>query len=308
MRRMKRDDRGAVAILVVLLTPIMLIGISLAADAGAIAFQKNRAQSTSDAIAIAAAQNCASGKPSGAVGVAPVPGKQATTQNVTLPACGAGQITVTTTQPVHFTFVPTPGGTQVSKSGTAKWQQLRSGVIFPFAFSSCAFGGSTAVGTHVLLYANGVNCGPAPGQNSNSKGFIQGGCQLTSVGGTLTDANGNSFIGTNCQSGNLDDFLNSTGDPLKDVLIPVWSQANGGVYTISSILRFRLLGWSANGSRVGGEMTGRCTVPGLTPVVGNANSPCASGIVEAYGATQGGTTGQPCDGNTLSACFVFLAS
>ena len=89
--------------------------------------------------------------------------------------------------------------------------------------------------------------GDTAGQDANSKGFVLGGCQLTSVGGTLADAQGNSFIGTNCDSANLDSFVG------KDVLLPVWGAAVGtpSNYTITSLVGFHVLGWSANGSNLG---------------------------------------------------------
>ncbi len=152
------------------------------------------------------------------------------------------------------------------------------------------------------------------GQSSNSKGFVEDGCVLTSLGGTLHDANGNSFTGTGCDSPDLDDYVG------KDVLLPVWGSATGGGggsdYTITNLVGFHVLGWSGNGSDRGGAiMTKRCTVgpagafTGDPTTLGDDNKPCLYGYVTSFVSTAGGTTGASCTTGALrSACYVYLDS
>lgn len=294
--------------MVVILLPVLLLGVTLAIDAGAFAYENASAQTTADSIALASATNCAQGKPAGTVGVAPIPDKRSAKQTVTPTplACGAGQITVNVTQPVKFTFMPTPSGTQAHKQATAKWQQLKSGVISPITVGSCSFPPNPPLNTRMMLWSvTGCN-----GQPSSEKGWINEGCRVASIGNTLTGTTGNNPGGTSCPSDLNQWFLTQPGNGPKDLLLPVWTSYSSG-YRITVIMRFRVDGWSANGSNRGGTMTSRCTATGtyLSFRPGDSNKPCIVGQILGYGTQVGGTTGAPCLADTLrSACFVFLAS
>jgi hypothetical protein len=232
-------------------------------------------------------------------------------------------VTARATETMDYTFSRVFGATNTvrSRPATVRWGELASGVIFPLTFSACAFpdtfaqGNATTPGTLMMLYGQGVvrtSCardGNTAGQDANSKGFILGGCQMASVGGTLTDAQGNNFIGTDCDSANLDFYVG------KDVLLPVWGAAAGtpSDYTITTLVGFHVLGWSGNGNNRGGAMQGRCEATGGfkgDPVtLGDDQKPCLYGYVTSFTSSSGGTTGNSCFASALSsACYVYLDS
>ena len=307
MRRVtQHDDRGLVTIMVVILLPVLLLGVTLAIDAGAAAYENASAQTTADSIALASAMSCAQGMPAGTVGVDPIPNKRTSKQTVTPLACGNGQITVNVTQPVNFTFIPTPSGTQAHKQATAKWQQLKSGIISPITIGSCSFATNPPLNTRMMLWSvTGCN-----GQPGSQKGWINEGCKVASIGNLLTGTTGNNPGGTSCPSDLNQWFLTQPGIGAKDLLLPVWTSYSSG-YTITVIMRFRVDGWSGNGNNWGGTMTSRCTATGtyLSFKPGDSTKPCIVGQIVGYGTQIGGTTGAPCLTDALrSACFVFLAS
>jgi hypothetical protein len=321
MRRLKhQDDQGATTLLVVLLTPLLLFCGALVFDGGRGVLARRQTQNAADAGALAKATDCAKGVTTTSFTAYETNGA-VLDDTKPAPDCDGGDTTVWMKKDINVMFAPGGGNRTVRRPATARWGELTSGVIFPFTFSACAFpdtftqGTSTTPGTLMMLYGQGVvrtSCsrdGNTAGQDANSKGFIAGGCQLTSVGGTLTDAQGNNFIGTNCSSANIDDFVG------KDVLLPVWGAAVGtpSIYTITNLVGFHVLGWSANGSNRGGAMQGRCEATGGfkgDPVTrGDDQKPCLYGYVTSFTTSTGGTSGAPCFVNPLSsACFIGLVS
>lgn len=333
MRLTPRDDSGVASLFVVFCAVLLLGAVGISVDIGRAVAVTRSAQNSADAVALAMGRDCVGAGGLSAAGydrfirtVPAVGNGQA--QSLTDGSCSSGFVTATARETMEYTFAKVFGMTDTlrTRPATARWGQLASGVIFPFAFSNCAFpdtfasGNSTTPGTLLMLYGQGVRTactrdGSTTGQSSNSKGFIFDGCQLTSVGGTLTDANGNSFIGTACDSANLDFYVG------KDVLLPVWGSATsdpgGSVYTITTLVGFHVLGWSANGSNRGGAMSARCTASspagfkGDPLTIGDDNKPCLFGYVTSFTSTTGGTTGEPCLGSSDSlqpACFVYLSS
>jgi Flp pilus assembly protein TadG len=334
MRLRERDDSGVASILLILSLVLLVGAVGISVDVGRVVAVNRSAQNSADAVALAMGKDCAlrgslvSAGYNQYIRTEPAIG-EGQTQTLTGGSCAGGSVTATARETVNFSLAKIFGMTDTvrARSATAKWGQLQSGVIFPFTFSACAFpdtfaaGTSSTPGTLLMLYGNGVrtSCGrdgDTSGQSSNSKGFVAGGCQLTSIGGTLTDANGNSFIGTNCDSGNLDFYVG------RDVLLPVWGSAVGGgggsVYTITTLVGFHVLGWSANGNRKGGAMTNNCTAGSFTggsATQGNRsdrNNPCLYGYVTSFTSTTGGTTDAPCRGSGVPlqlqpACFVYLS-
>jgi Flp pilus assembly protein TadG len=320
MRRLtthQRDDHGVGTIFIVLAMLALLVGVAFATDVGRYVVEARRAQNSADATVLALATDCVfAGGP-----IADYSPYRRADQSINPPVCGSGKATITVTTPITDGILLKQSVGEVDRSATARFGELTSGVIFPFTFSACAFpdtftqGNATTPGTYMMLYGQGVvrtSCprdGDTTGQDANSKGFVAGGCQLTSVGGTLTDAQGNSFIGTNCDSANIDDFVG------KDVLLPVWGAAAGtpSDYTITNLVGFHVLGWSANGSNRGGDMSGRCkSTSGFTgdpATVGDDSKPCLYGYVTSFTSAGGGTSGAPCFSNPLSsACFIGLDS
>lgn len=329
MRLTRRDDSGVASILVVLCFGLLLGAVAIAADVSRAVAVTRSAQNSADAVALAMAKDCVGPRrglsPAGYdrfIRTDPAIG-DGQSQTLEDGGCDAGFVKARATETMEYTFAKVLGlsNTVRSRPATARWGELASGVIFPFTFSACAFpdtftsGNATAPGTLLMLYGQGVvrtSCArdaSTAGQDANSKGFIFGGCQLTSIGGTLTDAQGNNFIGTSCDAANLDDYVG------RDVLLPVWGAASGtpSNYTITHLVGFHVLGWSGNGSNRGGAMQGRCEASGGfkgDPVtLGDDQKPCLYGYVTSFTSTTGGTTGAPCFANPLSsACFVYLDS
>ena len=306
----RRGDDGLATIFFVMLMVVMVGAMALAIDGGVIFSNKQSDQNGADAAAMAIALSCANGQAcASSVGTPYInPGGSTPSRSgQTLSASiGTSSVTATVNKVVDTTFgsaIGVASGT-TTRSATAKWQQLKTGTIFAFTFSSCAFPSPVGIGPSnpIMLYANGVpGCS---GQGANAKGFVAGGCQVKSIGDTYGDANGNSFVGTNCsRGGSLDSYVGT------DVLLPVWSVASGTTYTLSAMVQFHLLGWSGNGNTRGGAMTGRCQAGSFTgTIVGDSNNPCAYGYVVKYGVVSGGTTGASCTGTLPNACFVFLDS
>ena len=331
MRMRRRDDAGVASLLVILLSVVLLGAVGVSIDVGRAVAVTRSAQNSADAVALAMAKDCvvrgslSGGGYNGYIRTAAAIGN-GQSQSLTGGSCGSGQVTATARETMNYTFAKIVGltNTQKTRPATAKWGQLASGVIFPFTFSNCAFpdsftaGTSVTPGTLLMLYGQGVRTScprdsSTIGQSSNSKGFISNGCQLTSIGGTLTDANGNSFVGTACDGTSLNFYVG------KDVLLPVWGSATsspgGSVYTITTLVGFHVLGWSANGNLRGGAMSARCTsssgFKGAPAVIGDDTKPCLYGYVTSFSTQTGGTNNQPCigSGNPLQpACFVYLSS
>jgi hypothetical protein len=323
MRLNHRDDAGVTTILIVLCAAFLFGAIAIAVDVGRAVAVTRSAQNSADAVALAMGKDCVERGALSSAGytrfirtTAAIGHGQAAA--LSAGSCTSGFVTATATETMDYSFAKVIGMTTTTRtrSATAKWAQLRAGVIFPFAFSACAFpdsftmGNATTAGTPMMLYGQGVRTSCSrdsntTGQSSNAKGFITDGCVLRAIGGTLTDANGNSFTGTQCDSSDLDSYVG------KDVLLPVWGSASGTQYTITSLVGFHVLGWSANGSSRGGAMSGRCTASngftGDPATRGDNTKPCLYGYVTSFNSTSGGTTGAACQTDTLrSACFVYL--
>jgi hypothetical protein len=330
MRLNQRDEAGVTTILVVLCSAFLLAAMSIAVDVGRAVAVTRSAQNSADAVTLAMAKDCVERgglSPSGYdsyIRTAPAIGK-GQTAGLTAGSCASGFVTATARETLDYTFAKVIGmtSTTMKRPATAKWSQLSAGIIFPFTFSACAFpdsfttGSATASGTLLMLYGQTyrTSCprdASATGQTSNSKGFVTDGCVLRSIGQTLHDANGNSFIGTSCDSSNLNFYVG------KDVLLPVWGSATGGGggsdYTITNLVGFHVLGWSGNGSNFGGAMQTRCTASptgftGDPTTRGDNTKPCLYGYVTSFASTAGGTTGGSCTTGALrSACYVYLDS
>jgi hypothetical protein len=315
-RLTQRDDQGVVAITVVCLMVVVLAVFAFAVDTGIAIAGTRSAQNSADAAALASALDCARG----VAAPAPAPYLQEG-QTAPTPPCGTNSVTVEVTKTQDYTFGKIVGldDYDVKRSATAKWGALNSGVIFPFTFSTCAFPDSitygtanpATAGTLMMLYGQGVrsSCardGNTTGQASNSKGFVEDGCVMKTVGSTITDAQGNNFGDTGCVSSNLTYYVG------KDVLLPIWGSASGNPsdYHITSLAMFHVLGWSGNGANRGGAMQDRCTATGgfkgdpLTQ--GDDTKPCLYGYLIKFISTTGGSTGASCNGSIITACDVYL--
>jgi hypothetical protein len=328
MRVTRRDDAGVATLFLILFMALMLGAAGIAIDVGRTVAVTRSAQSSADAVALAMGKDCVGPRRSLSPGgydrfirTGPAIG-HGQSQTMVAGGCTAGFVTARATETMDYTVSKIFGAADTvrSRPATVKWGELSSGVIFPFTFSNCAFpdsftqGNATTPGSLMMLYGQGVrtSCPRDPstsGQDANSKGFVLGGCRMASVGGTITDSQGNNFVGTNCDSTNLDYFVG------KDVLLPVWGAASGtpSDYTITTLVGFHVLGWSGNGSNRGGAMSDRCkSTSGFTgdpATLGDPQKPCLFGYVTSFTSSSGGTTGAPCFASPLSsACYVYLDS
>jgi hypothetical protein len=339
MRLNTRDDSGVGTIVIVLCMVLLLGAVGIAIDASRAVAVTRSAQNSADAVALAMAKDCVgplrSLSPGGYnrfIRTGPAIGNGQSQAQVA-GGCASGFVKARATETMDYTFAKVFGASNTTRTrhATARWGELAGGIIFPFTFSNCAFpdsfvqgnsatqGNGSSPGTLMMLYGQTTRTScprdtDTTGQSSNSKGFVEGGCRMVSVGGTIHDANGNSFIGTNCDGSNLDYFVG------KDVLVPVWGssvpQGGGSDYTITTLVGFHVLGWSGNGNNLGGMMSARCTASGPAgyagfkgdpATLGDDNKPCLYGYVTSFTSTEGGTTGAPCFANPLSsACFVYL--
>jgi Flp pilus assembly protein TadG len=344
MRLNKRDDAGLAAILVVVASTFILAVVAIGVDVGRAVAVTRSAQNSADAVALATAMDCVRRgamsadyedylQSAQAIG-------QGQTADLTAGSCPEGFVTATASETMDYTFAKVIGMTDIDldRPATARWSQLNSGVIFPFTFSTCAFpesftmGDTTTPGTPLMLYGHGVRTtcnrdSDADGQSNNSKGFVQDGCVMTSLGEALKDGNGDSLSGTGCASDELNDYVG------EDVLLPVWGSAApdgpggnaGSLYTITNLVGFHVLGWSLQGNgkdKYGGAMAGRCEAldgfRGDSTTVGEDTKPCLYGYVTSFSSSTGGHTDAPCttggaglsavdnDDPLPSACHVYL--
>ena len=253
MRLNQRDDSGVATILLVLCSAFLLGAVAIAVDVGRAVAVTRSAQNSADAVALAMAKDCVERgglSPAGYnryIRTVPAIGN-GQTPDLTAGSCAAGFVTATAHETMDYTFAKVFGMTDTTRSrpATAKWGAAERRRHLPVhvlrrvpSRTRSRRATPRRPAPLMMLYGqvNRTSCprdGDTTGQSSNSKGFVDGGCVLTSVGGTLHDANGNSFIGTNCDSSNLDYYVG------KDVLLPVWGSAAGGGggsdYTITNLV------------------------------------------------------------------------
>ncbi len=339
MRLKNRDESGVGTIVIVICMVLLLGAVGIAIDVSRAVAVTRSAQNSADAVALAMGRDCVehgSLSPTAAydafIRTGPAIG-DGQSQTLEAGGCAAGFVKARATETMDYTFskvftalVGAPDTTTRSRPATVRWGEMTAGFIFPFTFSNCAFpdtfvsGHDTTPGTLMMLYGQKVrttcprDSDGTAGQVDNSKGFVPGGCQLTSVGNTLTDSTGNNFIGTNCDNTDINTYVG------KDVLLPVWGSASGSPsdYKITSLVGFHVLGWSGNGNSAadrGGAMKKRCTASdpdgfmGDPVTKGDDSKPCLFGYVTSFTSTTGGSNGGKCFLNPLSsACLVYLDS
>lgn len=151
MRRVKRDERGATAVVVALLIVALIAMAALAVDLGAAWADRKQVQNGADAAALAVAQQCAKGNCGDKVATASgfvrdnKNDLNATVKSVTTTATSATVVAQTTRQ--HW-FAPVIGhdSSLIGASATASWGVIGAGATLPLAIASCAFDVSRIVG------------------------------------------------------------------------------------------------------------------------------------------------------------------
>jgi hypothetical protein len=281
MWRMKRDDEGAVLVLVTIGMAFLLLMAAFALDIGQLVAHKERAQNSADATALAAAINCAQGKPSN---TAPLPDLQAGQALDKLETCGETEpntVKATVSKPVDFQFAP--DDTTTRRSARARWDgTVNQANVLPITIAECEWSQALLDGTaDITLYLDDPKkqngCSSLPGGFSQ----LQSGDTTCSID---IDANGDA---PGKPGGDLKKkvpcITNPTNPKLpKDVLIPIYDQTvlskadhdNGhGPYHILGFAAFHVTGYSFNGNANGGTLGKDCPARPADPTNPGAKDP-----------------------------------
>jgi hypothetical protein len=299
---MKRDDEGAVLVLVTVAMTALLLMAAFALDVGQFYTHRERAQNSADAQALAVGLNCANAV---AMNNKPPTLQNGQTVGFDISSCaGKSQVEATVSKPAPFSFIPL-SPTAAAKA-TAQWGALGSYAgVFPITVGHCSFSG-LAQNVKITLHSYAV---PGCSTPSGNFGFVDSGCsasQTVIVGNNIQGTTGNNLGGTGCSD------LNAYLD--KDVLIPVWDAESGngshGQYQVMAFALFHLTGWNTNGNNAGGTLKKQCDASADGGVNENVNKPCIRGWFKGF-TTQGavivpGLTCGPASSNPLLTCVVRL--
>lgn len=293
MRRVNRDDQGAVTLMVVLLMPLLVMFAALVLDGGRGVLARRQTQNAADAGALAKATDCA--KAISSTSFAPYELDGAVLANT--PTCDSGTTTVSMQRTVTLLFAPGGGTKTVTRSATAGWGTIGGATTLPLIISNCEFSagllsGSTPFylhmgGTYVQPLCPGVSGAPPGGF-----GWLAGGCDLTTDAGSVLAA----------QPGNAGTEYCVVPYLGQEVLIPIFTAYSGSgdnaTYTISGYVGFVLTGYSFNGADYGGEgMARQCPL-------GNGATSCIRGHFVRFVTHQG----EPGPGANYGAMHVSLTA
>lgn len=160
----RRDERGAIAVMVALIMVVMLGAAALAIDYGGYSVQQRRVQNAADARALAIAQECAK-TPSSAACTSGSAGTSYIADNVDNLASGppadfseSGKVTVAVNRPVDMTFArlgqllsENDADPVASARAKASWDNVPSVVggesFLPIGINVCTFSAATNAGT-----------------------------------------------------------------------------------------------------------------------------------------------------------------
>jgi Flp pilus assembly protein TadG len=262
-RRLRRDERGAAAVVLSLLMVPMLGFTALAVDAGAVYAEKARLQTAADAAALAVAQDCARGNCGDMLATATAivaANNGGATSRPPVLSSAPTSVTVTGDKPVQHWFAPVIGidSTAVSATATVAWGTPGAGTAeLPLTFSWCEFaaqtGGGVPSGTtpRTILFPKKSDTGCT----GPSHLFVPGGfgwlettgnsCQARSaVGGKSTSSTGNN-PSNGCSTA---DFTALQGDT---VLLPIFDSSggtgSGAWYHVYGYAAFRITGYFFGG-------------------------------------------------------------
>lgn len=283
----KRDETGAVAIVLAVIMVALIGATALTLDVGALYAERQQLQNGADAAALAIAEDCAKGACSplsntatantfansnandGAAGV----------NSITFPTPGVVQVTTKTRASsgngglLALSFAPVLGIPNRAVAATAKaaWGGPASGpAVLPLAFAPCNF---QLNGPIQVLSMHGDSGGTPCSSVSPSGQLLPGGFGwLADPGRTCSaqvDVANNAPIsgrtGISWPS-ECDSALNFIAN--KTVLLPIYSDlggnGNGSWYVIKGWAAFTLLGWNFPGNRynnntyAGAKCSGTC--------------------------------------------------
>jgi Flp pilus assembly protein TadG len=279
-------ERGAVAVMIVVLLVPLLGFAAIAVDVGALYAERARLQTAADAAALAVARDCARGD---------CGDPQATATDLVEANIGAADadepvlttntVTVTGNNPVEHWFAPIIGhdASQVSATATVAWGAPGGGTAaLPLIFSHCSFtkqtGGGlpTAANQVQKLYLSksdeiGAGCfGPSGNALPGGFGFLvtdPGTCGVSSeVGGTVVSDTGKDAP---CSASFWKGWIGRT------LLLPIydtaWGTGSSGRYRVHSYAAFTLSGFDLGGQHYTDDK-----------LCGNGTTRCIAGRFERY--------------------------
>jgi len=262
-RRLRRDERGAAAVVLSLLMVPLLGFTALAVDVGAVYAEKARLQTAADAAALAVAQDCARGACGDMLATATAlvaANNGGATSRPPVLATNPTRVTVTGDKPVQHWFAPVIGidSTAVSATATVAWGNPGAGTAeLPLTFSWCDFsaqtGGGlpsgTAVRTIKFTKTSGTGC-TGPSHNVVPGGFAYldtnpGRCQASSArGGKSYSSTGNS-VPSPCSAADFAALVGHT------VLLPLFDDSglsgSNAWYHVYGYAAFKITGFFLGG-------------------------------------------------------------
>jgi Flp pilus assembly protein TadG len=267
LSRRRRDERGAVAV-VVAISMVMLMGfVAISVDVGSIYSDEQQLQNGADAAALAIAQNCLRATCTDSANKA-VADKYAKAnimngqvkQTVVNKAAGSVTVDVYSTHQNWFAGVWGIQTTDLSASATASWGYASEGATLPLAVSVCQF----------LAATNGWNgTGPIPSNLPQATLSLKADCTF---GAHTNPPGGFGWLDTNpvntcsatlkvgqalvSKTGNSDpkscDEAFWTSQQNQTVLLPIYDASsgngNGGTYTLKGLAAFTITGYCFTGN------------------------------------------------------------
>ena len=250
-------ERGAVAVVAVLLLVPLLGFTALAVDIGALYAERARLQTAADAAALAVARDCARGS----CGDPQATATELVEANVGAasadePELGAGSVTVTGRTPAEHWFAPVLGydSTEVSATATVAWGAPGGGTAaLPLIFSECEFRAQTGGGLPSTTVARTITFPKTSGTGCTGTNglFVPGGFGWLKTGGGTCKVT--SRIGTNAVSepGNNPSKGCTTGDfaalRQRTVLLPIFdrsgSSGSNAWYRVKGYAAFTITGY-----------------------------------------------------------------
>ena len=247
----RQSERGAVLILMAVISVVMVGMAALVVDVGSIMEEKRQLQNGADAGAMAVAQSCALGPcdPDLATDLANGNARDdaMTVKSVTITG---NQVVVATetlsssgTDILPFSFGRTASGDRgdtFESQATARWAPLNAGPALPLVVSACDVAKFRQVTTDsVFEFAKNAGCEGST-DTPGAFGWLDTACPTTaSKTPTVTVGTAPADPGKSGPKGCLDNWLN------KDVLVPVYGDVieQGKTYTIVGFAAIHLTGW-----------------------------------------------------------------
>lgn len=295
LNRVSRDEKGAVLVLVIFFTVVMMALAALVVDVGALLDERRQLQNGADASALAVAHSCALGSCDAAL-AAPLTNANSRDNDsavdaVTYPAANQVRVATSTrgggTNILPYSFGQVVTGTEgetVRAVATARWGPAGRATAIRLAVSQCdvsRLGISTVVSV-IMFHSNSSSCdGNSGNDTSGAFGWLQpdgtgDACEITVTAGVKAPADPGASGGAKC----LADHLGT------DILLPVFNDVIGvtgtgsnAKYQITGFARFHLTGYRFAGKR-------------STPAPCSGSTDCISGYFIRYLTTSqvlGGT-------------------